>query len=130
MGKTRFIIWAIVACLGFAGCSKESTDEEPQELYFLPLGVYLTKGEWKNGETMNMYVYPPSRDELPEHYKYINNIEYYVDGTSIGKTNVSPFSITYIPNLSLGIHALSLELDLNNKNITWETKTTSFTIIE
>ena len=107
----------------------KQSDEEPQDV-FTPISVFLTKGQWENGETMNMYVYPPNHGSLPQHYSYIESVEYYVDGKSVGKSSNTPFSISYIPNLSLGEHSLSLSLELNISNVIWETNTTSFTIIE
>lgn len=131
MGKTRFIILAIVACLGFVGCSDTSSgsDEDLFESYF-PIGVYLEKDEWKNGEEMILRVYSPTIEELPKHYEYIESVEYFIDGKSIGKSNETPFSIIHVLNLAIGEHEISFDLNLNKENVAWETKKISFTIIE
>ncbi|MDR1755586.1 MAG: hypothetical protein LBR65_01310 [Culturomica sp.] len=109
--------------------TKAGEEEQPQEVYS-PIGVFLTKSTWASGEMMDMAIYPPNKGTLPQHYGYIDNVEYLVDGESIGKSTVSPFSMQYTPSLSPGQHTLSLKLNLNNANVIWATKTTSFNITE
>lgn len=107
----------------------KQSDDEQQESYY-PISVYLTKEEWKNGEEINLYIYPPTNESLPQQYSYISSVEYLIDGKSVGKSSVKPFSISYMPNLTLGKHEISIKISLNKENVVWETTVKSFTIIE
>ena len=131
MQKLTLSIFTLILCLISFGCSKnEVTPEEPQE-YYSSIGALLMKEEWRNGETMDIFIIPPNAQYAPpDHYNYIRHIEYFIDGESVGKSNETPFSITHTPNLSIGKHEISIKISLSKENVIWETKTTPFTIIE
>lgn len=109
---------------------KQSEIEETPTETYMPLRVYLEKGEIKNGEEITMYIYPPKNGELPEHYSSIQQIEYFVDGVSIGVSKESPFSIKYTPELKPGNHIISIRHNFSRNYAAWATQNSAFTIIE
>lgn len=118
---------------------KDKEVETPTEdEYYMPIGVYLTKGTWLTGEVMKMYVYPPYigyppvETSLPEHYKYIDKVEYYIDNIKVAESTKIPFNIEYtLPeSTSIGNHKLSLKLTLNKTNVDWKTLESTFSVIE
>lgn len=132
MKKVLFIalaMAALMACSDEENPITETTDGLSEE--YPPLSPYLEKTEYENGEYIWLSVHPKTNNKLPKQFDYIKNVEYFINGKSIGDTNMPPyFTHLFIPNLAIGKHEVSIKLRLYKDNIEWETKTTPFTIIE
>lgn len=136
MGKFKFILF-FTLLMFFAACSDDepikTNEEQVEETIesYPPIGAYLEKTEYKKGENMWLSIYPQTDKELPKQYGYINNVEYFINEKSIGKSNMPPYYLfLYNPNLTLGKHEISIKISLNKENVVWETTVKSFTIIE
>lgn len=127
MEKIKFLVFAMIICL--VGCSKSSDEETEQLQEMYATMPWLVQYEIYNKEPIDIYCHKPDSD-LPQQYKYIESVEYFIDGKSVGNSDISPFSITYTPNLPIGVHIISVKLYLNVTNVIWETKETPFKIVE
>lgn len=126
MGKIKFLVIALL--LALIGCSKDVEKEYPKEMYGNTY-PYLLQSDIYNNELVTIHCYNYN-SVLPTEYKYIKSVEYFVDGNSIGMSDISPYSISYTPNLTLGTHLLSMRFTLNTSNVIWETKELAFCVIE
>lgn len=126
MGKIKFLIIALLLVL--VGCSKDKEKESPKEAYGNTY-PYLLQSDIYNNEPITIYCHNYN-SSIPDEYKYIKSVEYFVDGNSVGISDIPPYSISYTPNLTLGTHSLSMNFALNTSDVIWETKELSFCIIE